>query len=428
MRRILWILFGCFLVLGFAWTIATLPGRISVRAGTYSVDTSLPVAVALLLAAFLLIYALARVLLWIWRVPRSGSGWRSGRRRRNGDQAVTRALVALAAGEKADARRESARARSLLGETPQTLLLAAEAGRLSGRDDEAEEALKRLAARKDASFLGLRGLLASAIARGQWTEAAALARQAETAHPGASWLRQERAQLAIRAGDWGAALTLAGAGGPKAALAVGAAQVDANPDRAEKLLRQALKDDPSFTPAVLARAGLMRGRNQEKRAQAVLAEGWARLPHPDIAAFALAPAVDKAERLRIATQLIAGAPSHPESNVLLARVSLEAGSLGDARYHWEAARQGGLDQRRVWLLLAEIEEEERGDTEAGRTAQRDALRRAANADNDPEWRCSACHTPLAGWRAACPACLTPGSVAWLVENGPVPGPVISHAG
>ena len=363
---------------------------------------------------------LAGAALWVRMAKRAAAAqWRSG-----GDTGPGR----FGGREKADARRESARARSLLGETPQTLLLAAEAGRLSGRDDEAEEALKRLAARKDASFLGLRGLLSTAIARGHWTEAAALARQAETAHPGAAWLRQERAQLAIRAGDWGAALTLAGPGGPRAALAVGAAQAEANPDRAEKLLRQALKDDPAFTPAVLARAALMRGRNQEKRAQAILAEGWARLPHPDIAAFALAPAMDKADRLRIATQLIAGAPSHQESHLLLARASLEAGSLGDARYHWETARQGGLDQRRVWLLLAEIEEEERGDTEAGRTAQRDALRRAANADPDPEWRCSACHTPLAGWRAACPACLTPGSVAWLVENGPVGGQVISHAG
>ena len=66
-------------------------------------------------------------------------------------------------------------------------------------------------------------------------------------------------------------------------------------------------------------------------------------------------------------------------------------------------------------LRAELEEEDRGDTEAGRLAQRDALRRAAGAGPDPGWRCSACHTSQAEWRAACPVCLTPGSVTW--ESG-----------
>src|SRR5699024_6142880 len=116
--------------------------------------------------------------------------------------------LALAAGEKADARREASRARRLLGDTPQTLLLSAEAGRLSGRDDEAEAMFHRLAERKDAAFLGYRGLLRQAMARQDWAEAASLARQAEAAHPGAAWLREERAQLAIRTGNWAEALEL----------------------------------------------------------------------------------------------------------------------------------------------------------------------------------------------------------------------------
>jgi len=332
---------------------------------------------------------------------------------------VTRALVALAAGEKADARREAHRARSMLGDTPQTLLLAAEAGRLSGRDDEAVSALRALADRKDSAFLGLRGLLANAIAQKNWTEAAALARQAEAAHPGAAWLRHERAQLAIRSGDWAEALTLSGPDGPKAALAVGAAQAEANPDRAERLARQALKADPSFTPAVLTLAGQLRARGREKNALTVLADGWKRAPHPDMATMALAPVTDKLARARTAQQLSAGQPDHPETHLVLARTALDAGVVGDARRHLDAVRDAGLDQRRMWLMLAELEEEERGDTEAGRTAQRDALRRAAGAAPDPEWRCSSCHTAQAVWRAACPVCLTPGSLLWGTEAGNV---------
>ena len=417
MRRILKTLFWGALVLGIAWLIASLPGRIAFDAGPYTVETSDSIALTVLLLLFLALYVLLRLTMLTLRIPRAGSLWRGGRRRRAGEQAVTRALVALAAGEKADARREAFRARAFLGDTPQTLLLSAEAGRLAGRDDEATSALQALAERKDSAFLGLRGLLANAIAKQDWSAAAALARQAEVAHPGAAWLRQERAQLAIRSGNWAEALALAGPNAPKAALAVGAAQAESDPDRAEKLARQALKADPSFTPAVLALAGRLRAKGREKAAQTVLADGWKRGPHPDIAALALAPVNEKLARATAARQLTAGLPDHPESHLLLARTALDAGVLGEARRHLEAVRTAGLNQRRVWLLLAELEQEDRGDTESGRLAQRDALRRAAGADPDPEWRCTVCHTPQLAWRPACPACLTPGSLRWGADTG-----------
>jgi HemY protein len=419
MRRILRTLFWGVVALAAAWFVATLPGRISFDFGPYTVETSSSVAVTALLLLFIVLYFVVRLVVLVLFLPRAGSLWRGGRRRRAGDQAVTRTLVALAAGEKADARREANRARALLGDTPQTLLLTAEAGRLAGRDDEATAALQALAARKDSAFLGLRGLLANAIAHQKWSDAAVLARQAEAAHPGAAWLRQERAQLAIRAGNWAEALALAGSGAasangisPVAALATGAAQAEASPDRADRFARQALKADPSFTPAVVARAGLLRGRGREKNALAVLAEGWKRAPHPDIATMALASATDKLARMTAAQQLTAGLPDHPESHLLLARTALDAGVVGEARRHLEAVTNSGLNQRRAWLLQAELEEEERGDTEAGRLAQRDALRKAAGADPDPEWRCAVCHTPQTAWRAACPVCLTPGGLVW----------------
>ena len=107
-----------------------------------------------LLVLFVVLYLLIRLVMLTLLVPRAGSRWRGARRRRAGEHAVTQALVALGAGEKADARREASRARALLGDTPHTLLLAAEAGRLAGRDDEAAAAFHALAARKDLSVPG----------------------------------------------------------------------------------------------------------------------------------------------------------------------------------------------------------------------------------------------------------------------------------
>ena len=137
MRRIVKMLLLAAVVVICAWLVASLPGRVSLEAGPYTVETSDSIALTSVLLLFVVLYVVFRLVSLALYVPRAGSLWRGGRRRKAGDLAVTRALVALAAGEKADARRETTRARALLGDTPQTLLLSAEAGRLSGRDDEA---------------------------------------------------------------------------------------------------------------------------------------------------------------------------------------------------------------------------------------------------------------------------------------------------
>jgi HemY protein len=362
--------------------------------------------------AFVVIYVLIRLTAFIFHVPGDIGWWMRGRRRLSGDRAVTSALVALAAGDQVDASRQATRVRRMLGDTPQALLLVAEAGRLANREDQAEVAFRLLAERKDAAFLGYRGLLRQAIAREDWPEAASLARQAEAVRPGAAWVRQERAQLAIRAGNWSEALELADVRPLQAVLATAAAAAESDPSRALQLARRAWKADPSLTPAVVGYAERLRASGSERKTRSVLRNGWTVAPHPDIAAFALAPLTDPLARTRAAQELTGANPQHAESRLLLARTALEAGLTGEARRQAEAARSAGVNQRRLWLLLAQIEEEERGDTEEGRLAQRDALRRAASADSDPGWRCASCHAPQAAWHPACPVCATPGSMVW----------------
>jgi len=71
-----------------------------------------------------------------------------------------------------------------------------------------------------------------------------------------------------------------------------------------------------------------------------------------------------------------------------------------------------MNQKRLWLLIADLEAAEHGDTEVGRAAQRDALRHAATAAPDPVWRCDACGAVHAQWLPFCPACHTPGRISW----------------
>jgi HemY protein len=411
-KVILFLLAGS-VILVTAWFLAGVPGHVVASIGTFTIETSTPFAILALVLLVIVILVLLRVVRGLLSLPGVGAAWRRSHRHAQGERAVTRVLVALAAGEKVAARREAGRARQFLGESPQTLLLVAEAGRLSGREDEAAEAFRALTKQSDARFLGLRGLLRQAVDRRDWPEALVIAKQAEAAHPGAAWLRQQRAELALQTGNWAEALELVGQDPLRPTYSIAAADAEPDPTRALNFARQAWKQDPAFPPAAIAYASRLRATGYEKRAMSCIADTWKRAPHPDLAAFALAPQPDNSARLQAAKRLAAGNPSNPESRVLLAQTSFDAGLTGEARHQIELAETEGYMQRRLFLLLAEIEEQERGDTEAGRGAQRDALRRAASAEPDPHWQCTNCNADHTAWHPKCGICGNVGTIKWL---------------
>ncbi len=409
MRRVLSVLVTGGVFIALAWVIAELPGHVTAELDGTTIEAATPVVVTGFLALLLLGYWASRLLSALLNLPALTSRWRADRRRRGGDAAVTQTLVALAAGDHAKARRAAHRTRAMLGDTPQTLLLAAEAGRLADRDDETEAAYRALADNPDAALLGYRGLFRLAVARQDWREAAALAAQAEKAYPGASWFRPERGRLAVRAGDWAAALALSDPGTPRAALGTAAALAEPNPAFAANLAKQAWKDDPTLAPAVLAYAATLRSAGKERRALSILRHAWTLAPHPDIAEAALSEVSSPLDRAKAAQRLTNANPEHAESRLLLARTALEAGLTGEARHQVEAAQAAGFNQRRLWLLRAEIDEAEHKDGRA-------ALRHAADALPDPIWRCQACHAEHDLWRGACRSCATAGSLRWV--SGP----------
>jgi HemY protein len=426
MLRVLWIVVVAAIVLAVAWLFAGLPGEISGEIAGYAFEASAAAAALAVLVLFVALYVVARLIGLLVGAPGAIRRARAEHRRRLGEIAVTRTLLALGAGEAGGARREAARSRRLLGDTPQTLLLAAEAGRLGGQEAEAEAAYRVLAADPQAAFLGLRGLLRQAIARQDWPEAARLAREAEQAHPGAAWLRRERRELAMRTGAWAEALALTDADQPKAALAAAAADADTDPSGGLRLAKQAWDEDPGLTQAALAYARRLRETGRTGRAFEVIRRAWATAPHPDLAAFIRDTVTSTADGLAEAKRLAQENPNHPESHITVARAALDAGDLGLARREAEAARDAGFDQRRLWLLFADIAEAE-GEDEQHRAAQRDALRYAAAAPPDPVWRCGECGTELPSWRPSCPHCGTPGRVEWTQAARRAPMPKIVNA-
>lgn len=410
MRAVLGFTLLAALVIAGAWWVAGLPGTVSATVSGTTFQTSTPVALVLLAALFLILYFLVRLVAWLIALPRRTKRANRMRRRAKGDQAVTRALTALAASDGGAARREAERSRALLGDTPLTLLLTAQANRQAGRDADADAAFRTLANRKDGAFLGLRGLLRQAMAREDWTAANALAQRADAAYPNAAWLREERRHLALRTGQWRDALRLSGPD-TRAAMAIAAADAEADPASALNLAKQAWTADPALPPAAVAYASRLRSAGQDRQAQDVLRKAWARQPHPDVAMAYLAPIKDKLQRYKAAGALAKANPSHPDSHLLQATMALEAELTGEARRHLEAARGAGLNQRRVWLLMADIAELDNRPDEA-----QEALRRAATSDPDPVWRCGHCGTVHKAWMPVCDACDTAGQVAWVAPE------------
>lgn len=411
MRAVLGLTVLAAAAIALAWWVAGLPGTVSATIGDTTLTTSSPVALVLLALLFLVLYFVVRALVALVRLPRSArrSARRSKQRRdrARGNDAVTRALVALAASDPDAAQREADRSRRLLGDTPLTLLLTAQADRQAGREDAAAATFRTLAGRKDTAFLGLRGLMRQATAREDWAAADELARQAEAARPGARWLQEERRVLALRTENWADALRLSG---PKlrAPLAVAAAGAERDPAAALRYAKQAWTANPSLAPAAIAYASRLRASGKDSKANDVLRRSWAMQPHPDIAAEYMADLPDKQARLKAANGLAQQNASHPESYLLQAQAALDAGMSKDALRHIQAARDAGLNQRRVWVLLADIADQEGHPGEA-----QDALRHVATADPDPFWRCAACGTAHGRWQPVCDACNTPGEIAWV---------------
>lgn len=420
MRRALKVLVALAAITAIAFWFAETGGTIEVRVGELWIGVGLPVALLVLVVGFLLGHGVLSLFGAMRRMPARSRAARAERRRSDGDAAVTRALIALAAGTPEAARIEVRRARHLLGDTPQTLLLAAEAARLAGREDMAADAFKALAERPDARFLGLRGLLRQAMQREDWEAAHRLAKEADAAQPGAAWLREERQLLALRTHDWREALALSPPGGPRAALALAAAQQETDPARAAELEHQAFTADPGFAPAAIAHAARLAANGSARKARVVLEQAWVAAPHPDIGAAWIAGTPAALARVKAVEDLTHRNPTLLESRLLMARVALDAGLTGRARAELEALVTAEMADRRAFLMLAELEEAEHGDTADARAAQARWLRGAANAAGAPVWRCAACGAEHNAWKAECNACGEVGRIAWSAPAAVLP--------
>jgi HemY protein len=439
--RTAWFFVKIAIVVGAAVWLADRPGHVSIEWLGYNIDLAVGTALALLVVFILLLYLIWRLWHMLRRVPGDYTLFRRNRRQAKGFKALTRGLVAVAAGDAAEAKRLSRTAHGLLDHSPLTLLLAAQAAQMEGDEHAAARYFEALSKNPEAALLGLRGLTTAALKRGDETAALTHAEAALQSHPHAEWAAETAHRLQVKHGKSAEeslkALVRSGAMTAKegqhrrAVLLAERARLHLLPETANadhdaglRSAREALKLDSALVPARLILANLLLRLGKKREAIKLIEQDWDSNPHPLLArAYIEAePGERPADRIKRLERLQRQNPDHVETHRALGMAALAAGLWGDARRHLEklvaAERAGDGLSTGTCRAMAALEEGERPDPRTAQAAARQWLDAAAEAQPDPAWICSVCgHPGEAGpasghWQAVCPHCSGIDSFRW----------------
>ena len=410
-----------------AW-IADRPGQLGMDWQGYRVE--MPVGLGLGIAVGLMMAAAVAYQVWRWvrRGPADLAEARSRRRQNRGQLALTRGMVAVAAGDRAAALRFSREAERYLTETPLTMLLAAQTAQLSGDDKAARRYFSAMLKRPELEFLGLRGLVGQASRSGDRANALTLARRAYALNPQAPWVLSALFDLEARAGNWREAERIVARA--VAARALGEAEGrrrqaiaglhiarmlrdagDLGGARKAALKAQAL--EPGLLPATLLAVDLLGAAGKRRRALHLIEQAWQVAPHPELAAAhrRLFAGDDTHAYLQRLEHLVGANPQQDEARRALAEAALAAGQTERAAKVLGALADDPAAEAPLVRLKAEIEE--RGH---GPTAARPWLTRIAEAP-EPGWTCTVCAHRHDAWAAHCDHCETFDSLRWGVQDG-----------
>jgi HemY protein len=362
--------------------------------------------------------------LWwtVMRAPRLLGRARRARRQRRGFEALSRGMVAVAAGDAEAARRQAQRANRYLDDPPLTMLLSAQAAQMEGDEKAAEKYFEAMSERRATEFLGVRGLLNQAIKRQDWNEALSLARRAYRMNPKSEWVVKVLYDLQKRTNRWAEAAVTADEAARLNVLPSG----DVQQEKAEiyyrrsleesgfdalKWARKAARERPGYVPATIRWAQLLIDEERHRKAVGVIEDAWQRNPDPDLAEmyWKARQVNDAMQKLNAAQKLADHNPDHLESRLVVAMAALEAHKWGEARAALEPVATEDAPPR-VCRLMAQLEEGEHGDL----VRAREWLMRATADEHHPETSSTVMHLEHAPAAVTSP---TPG-LAGLATSGP----------
>ena len=426
-RLVIYMVIVLVVSISLAWW-ADNPGAVTISWLGRDIHTSF--AVLFFIIAFVLAVALVLQSLWKWakrEMPVVGEN-KHLKRQQRGLDTLNKAVLALAAGDGVNARKLALKASKMLPPQPMMHVVAAQAAKLSGDKEAAEKEFKDLLEDPEAAFLGVRGLLVSAVAEGKSREARRLAEKAKEINPKSSWAIKTLFDLQVKATDWEEAEETLEAGKRTKVFSLNEknkllatlnycrakeAELAGEWDQATTLVQKALRTRKDFLPAVLMAVRIDLDGGKKRRAVRTLENAWRVTPHPDITeAYKFIEADEVADaRYRRLQKLAKSNPDHIESHLLLSALALKSGRHAEAQKHLDAALSKS-SRARVFQLQADLE-----DARGGPHGKiKEWADRVANGLPEPLWHCSNCGAETDHWALHCPTCRMFNTLEWRTEK------------
>ena len=404
MIRALWLLIKIGFLIGLVIWIAERPGMVTVEWLEYTVKIQVGFFLLLLLAFVILGILIFSLIKGALDFPQTIARYNAYRNRIKGLRALTLGLTAVAAGDGKIANYQAYRARQFLPKDEALpKLLEAQAARLKGDESKAAKLFGELLDHKEASFLGVRGLLQTSLETGDHKTALELGRKALETYPKQAWVLKIVYDLEIKLRNWKSAdktLIRAESAGvihrDKARsdrVAMFIAQADeAHEDQQmaeyRKHLLRAYGVEKHFVPAIIRLGRLYLEQGNRRAAVAMIADSWRYQPHPDLALLwgdCMSPEKENEglARIRWFERLLSHKPDSVEALLALTRVLIQEGLWGEARKHLEKT-ESIRPNVNLYKLWAKLEERATGN----QAAVRGWLEKAADAPRERVWICS----------------------------------------
>jgi HemY protein len=412
---------------GLAW-LADMDGGLDLVIGSYAVHMGVGTAAVLFLIGVGVLFIVFRLISAIFSAPEAINEWSRARKARRGYLALSRGLVAAAAGDVTEAKRLAAQGQKLLGHEPLELLLTAQAAQLESNEETQTASYRAMLENRETEFLGLRGLFMQAMRKGNEVEAIAFATRANALKPKAAWASNALFDLHVARHEWDEAQAVLKkqvrvrlVGGDvarrKRAVLLASAAIDADKEGdGEKAMARGLEATnlaPGLVPAAVLTARKLTQAGRVWKAQDIVESAWALSPHPDLASTyaAIHPNDDAPTRARRMQALVQLNPNHVESRLVAAEQAIAQRQWFDARSALEPLTRG-FPTARACVLMAEIAQAERSDV----TAAQGWLARAARSPRDAQWRCAHCGFVMQEWAAICSNCDAFDSLSWVAPR------------
>ena len=428
MIRAIWFLILIVLFSLTAILVSDNPGTVSLKWLGYKVETSIGILLACVLFISILLTIFYRIWLAIRNAPKRLGKARRDWRRERGYKALTQGMVAVAAGDPQEARRQARKAENLLADPPLTMLLSAQAAQLSGDEKAASKFFEKMSERKDTKYLGIHGMLNQAIQDGDKDIALELAEKANDLNPKTDKVSKKLFELQVQNGNWSEAEETVKKAIKDKHLDIDIgrrrrsiilyqrsveAEADGKLDEALALAKKANNLAPGFAPAAVRTARLLQGAGKPRKAASVIEEIWVNNPHPTLVEIIedLSSGLGVQEKMRTVEKLASYNKDHPESHLAIIKCALAAKMWQEAREHLNALTANyneELPPARFCRYMAELEDGENNDIEASR----EWLKKAAIAEPDSAWNCSHCGQIMADWDPLCKHCEHFDTLGW----------------